>query len=515
MTDADLAHGQPSFGSSIGNISPRIGAVLPSPSGRYRVSSIGTRQLMLAAVALLGCKAGPTVHPQQRTHEESDTDPASTPEPRYLRVDVDESPTLYLFFDTGGTSESSAARVDVPALGILGRVVQQIPRSTDDVTIEVGWPWEHAIELRLDGQGCVVPGSDLACSSEALSAEAYAARPRPIRSQATGSASGHEESVRIDSGQGVTLAGTVTSPDRPGPHPAVVLVSDLGPDERNMTLLSHSMFAVLASLLTQAGFVVLRYDDRGAGGSGGTYPSSPIPTLATDVEQGMLLLRARGDVRRDRVGVVAFGSGVLVAAAGAPRARADFLVLLSPPLRPLVDEWASQASRVADALGHGDVPAPTAAMGEDLESLARRAIVSFAGRTESEHDLEVFHQLGFSAPMIETLSSPWARAVMNEDPLAAVLGASCPTLALWGAVDLEVDPDDARRRLDALGRTEYQSRLLSGLNHRLQTAPDGLPSRYGVIEQTIDPIVSEEIASWVDGLGRANGNASASHKNTR
>ncbi|GAA4001619.1 hypothetical protein GCM10022408_11120 [Hymenobacter fastidiosus] len=63
----------------------------------------------------------------------------------------------------------------------------------------------------------------------------------------------------------IRLAGTLTIPAGPGPFPAVLLLSDTGPQDRDGTLDQYRMFGSLADYLTWRGIAVLRYDDRGVG----------------------------------------------------------------------------------------------------------------------------------------------------------------------------------------------------------------------------------------------------------
>ena len=67
----------------------------------------------------------------------------------------------------------------------------------------------------------------------------------------------------------VTLAGTLTEPEGPGPFPAVILISGSGAQDRDETIFEHKPFLVLADALTRRGIAVLRVDDRGVGGSTG------------------------------------------------------------------------------------------------------------------------------------------------------------------------------------------------------------------------------------------------------
>lgn len=66
---------------------------------------------------------------------------------------------------------------------------------------------------------------------------------------------------------GITLAGTLTTPMWGKNFPAVVLISGSGAQNRDEELMGHKPFAVIADYLTRSGIAVLRYDDRGVGGS--------------------------------------------------------------------------------------------------------------------------------------------------------------------------------------------------------------------------------------------------------
>ena len=70
---------------------------------------------------------------------------------------------------------------------------------------------------------------------------------------------------------GFNIAGTLTMPKGEGRlrHPTVVLVGGSGPVDRDETVAGIPIFAQLAGALAERGFMVLRYDKRGVGQSGG------------------------------------------------------------------------------------------------------------------------------------------------------------------------------------------------------------------------------------------------------
>ena len=62
------------------------------------------------------------------------------------------------------------------------------------------------------------------------------------------------------------LAGTLTVPRSTGPHPAVILITGSGLQDRNQELMGRAV-SQRADHLTRNGIAVLRADDRGVGGS--------------------------------------------------------------------------------------------------------------------------------------------------------------------------------------------------------------------------------------------------------
>ena len=112
----------------------------------------------------------------------------------------------------------------------------------------------------------------------------------------------------------------------------MILVSGSGPQDRDEALMGHRPFYVLADRLTRAGIAVLRYDDRGVGGSTGVFEAATTLDFADDARAAHAWLDAREDT--DRVGVIGHSEGGMIAPL---LYEADFLVLLAPPAVPIVD----------------------------------------------------------------------------------------------------------------------------------------------------------------------------------
>jgi dienelactone hydrolase len=138
-----------------------------------------------------------------------------------------------------------------------------------------------------------------------------------------------ELEVRFRSG-GTTLAGTLTTPATAGTHPAVAMIHGSGATPRTDG-------GVFTAYFASRGFVVLTYDKRGIGQSGGRWPgeaatSANIETYARDAQAAARLLAAQPQVDRTRVGLAgASQAGWIMPLAASREPAVKFLVHVSGP----------------------------------------------------------------------------------------------------------------------------------------------------------------------------------------
>lgn len=130
-------------------------------------------------------------------------------------------------------------------------------------------------------------------------------------------ASGYEtEDVAFKSADGTTLAGTLYKPSSGAkPRAATVMLHGSGPQDRDGYA---SIIAVLADELAASGRVVLAFDKRGSGQSGGDGNRASFPTLAADARAGMDFLASRPEVDRARIGLAGSSQAGWVAAKAIP-----------------------------------------------------------------------------------------------------------------------------------------------------------------------------------------------------
>jgi dipeptidyl aminopeptidase/acylaminoacyl peptidase len=115
-----------------------------------------------------------------------------------------------------------------------------------------------------------------------------------------------ERPVSFDS-DGITLRGTLHLPEGGGARPGIVTCHGFG---GGSTGAGHPE---LAQALARAGYVVLRFDFRGCGASGGERGRVICMEEVEDLRNAITFLQAQEGVDRDRIGVIGASLGGSVA----------------------------------------------------------------------------------------------------------------------------------------------------------------------------------------------------------
>ena len=319
----------------------------------------------------------------------------------------------------------------------------------------------------------------------------------------------------------VDLAGTLTLPQGAGPWPAVVLVSGSGQQDRDETLMDHKPFLVLADALTRAGIAVLRYDDRGVGGSTGDPSKATSVDFSRDAEAAVDWLKEQPGIDQEKVGVVGHSEGGLIAAMLASR-RSDLagivmlagtgvdggrilisqgeLVLRSEGLGGVDQLRRSRIMQEAmiDAVRGSAADADPAALATKAGTRIRAELAEEMARADADAKAQLDAAV---ADGLRRLSAPWFRFFIGHDPAADLAKVSCPVLAIVGEKDVQVDPalnlPAIRQALAAGGNADATVEELPGLNHLFQTCTSGAVSEYDRIEETFSPAAIATVRDWL------------------
>jgi hypothetical protein len=215
------------------------------------------------------------------------------------RIDAPGTP-----LDIGVTLTGDGGTLDLPAQGLADLPLADVRRDGGRFTAALtGVPGDARFDGRAGADATTIDGDFTQHGATIPFHLERGPLPPPARPQEPAAPYPYRaEDVTLPSGD-LTLAGTLTLPTGPGPFPAVVLISGSGPQDRDETISGHRPFLVVADALTRAGFAVLRADDRGVGGSGGSYPDSTYPQLADDALAQVAHLAARPEIDRTRIGL--------------------------------------------------------------------------------------------------------------------------------------------------------------------------------------------------------------------
>ncbi|MDH7484247.1 MAG: alpha/beta fold hydrolase [Spirochaetales bacterium] len=321
---------------------------------------------------------------------------------------------------------------------------------------------------------------------------------------------------------GIVLAGTMTMPEGDGPFPAVVLITGSGPQDRDETILGHKPFLVIAEHLARHGIASLRCDDRGIGASEGDFQTATTCDFADDAEAALKYLASQTHVDSRRIGLVGHSEGGIIAAMVAARQpTARFAILLASPgirgdrLLLLQNAALGRASGLsAESIEHANT------INRRLYDLAMSAVSDEAARTEIIAEIMAGMTGGAILPasdeaalrqqasiMADQLLAPWMRVFLALDPADYLRQLDIPVLALNGEKDVQVP---AEENLAAIGAALEQSHSpswklvrLPGLNHLFQHAETGLPSEYGLLQESFAVEALQQMTDWILALPSA------------
>jgi len=354
----------------------------------------------------------------------------------------------------------------------------------------------------------------------------------------------------------LTLQGTLTIPAGSGPFPAVVLLSDWGPQNQDGQYGTYKLLGGLADHLTRRGIAVLRCHDRGVGQSGGKDALASPDDRVRDAQAALEFLRNQPLIDIQLVGLIGHGEGGNVALLAAARPQPPaFVVTLAAAGLPGADILSMQpglgrATTVADTLLNGVIRQNQrlgATTQEQVEKM--RAGGSNAAQIQIYLDQQYLRQKAEEKKRLDALSkeqrplleivrqnpddraaqaavakllqaatpglpdsdyvagalqltSPWVRSYLRFYPQRELETVQCPVLLLHGNEDLLVN---ASANLSVLekglkGNKQVQLRRLDGINHLFQAPMTEWPLINGQPSPVFASAAQDAIRNWIQSL---------------
>jgi len=296
-------------------------------------------------------------------------------------------------------------------------------------------------------------------------------------------------------GKEPTLAGELVSPKElgAGSHPGAVFLSGSGPQDRHglvpgtsIDIGSHEIHDALA----RAGFVVLRYDDRGIGESELGPTSTPgYQAFVSDARRAVAFLAKRPEVDARKIVVIGHSEGATTASilgrerfsGRRGRHRLAGVVLMAGIGRNLREVIYSQIRRSMAGKPEAEIEAAIAE--------ARRI-----------HDAV---ESGGEVPASTEPARNWMKEIFQEDPLASLRRLRIPILVLQGSKDFQVDPGlDFGPLADLVkdgkaGTEGSEAHLVADVDHLFKPEPgESKLGHYSDLSRHVAPQVVERIVSW-------------------
>jgi pimeloyl-ACP methyl ester carboxylesterase len=230
----------------------------------------------------------------------------------------------------------------------------------------------------------------------------------------------------------------------------------------------------------------LRFDKRGVGASGGDYLTAGMDQRAADARAARDWLAAK----TAGLPLIAIGhsEGTYYAAQQAADGLAAGAVLLSGPARTGADVLTYQVAELSSRL-------PAAAK---LILRMMRTDVEHAQRKNLDKILTA--QSDVIRLQGQRVGARWVRDFVAYDPKPSLARITVPVLAITGAHDLQVPPEDVA----AMGRLvtgPFEGHVVPDLSHLLRPDPDSIGPR-GYRRQLRQPVSTEVLTLITDWVAR-------------
>jgi pimeloyl-ACP methyl ester carboxylesterase len=333
-----------------------------------------------------------------------------------------------------------------------------------------------------------------------------------------------EEVTYQNADKSMTYGATITIPKDGKTHPAMVLITGSGSQNRDGEIKGHKPFAVIADYLTKRGYIVLRVDDRGMGQTTMGKNSKELTTVdfAKDVSVGIDYLKTRKEVNAKKIGMIGHSEGGIIAPMVATeRKDIDFIVLMAGPGQKISELMEDQNAVVMRSGGVDEKiisefrklyrgieqAAISSSTGEEAKNkmlqvttvwkaTASKEAIELVGINDSKKEVELLDEY------MVMYHNKWFNYFLKYNPQPTLQKLSCKVLAINGEKDIQVlaAPNlEAIRQSLAKSKTKnYEVKELPGLNHLFQTCKTCKTDEYGELDETFAPLALKTIGDWLD-----------------
>jgi pimeloyl-ACP methyl ester carboxylesterase len=316
-----------------------------------------------------------------------------------------------------------------------------------------------------------------------------------------------------DLNQSFKLSGTLTSPKGLKNFPVAVLISGSGQTDRDETIGKHKIFKTLAEHLSNNGIGVLRYDDRGGfKSSGPSVANSTTQELALDVEAAIEYLQ---NVEKfENVGLIGHSEGGGIGPMVISKVKdLSFFVSLAGPgvsgkevlLKQNKDIYLSvgvKEEHISHYLDSFFEPVLDFMVTENDSTTKANKIKSLGENYREKYKGENFalsmNTNETNIPVfMKQLNSKWFVSFIQFDPKPYWKQVDCPTLALNGSLDVQVEVKSNLGAIESLNNKYIKTKVLENHNHLFQVAKTGSLQEYAKIKEAISEETLIEVRNFI------------------
>ncbi|HET7619446.1 MAG TPA: alpha/beta fold hydrolase, partial [Vicinamibacterales bacterium] len=244
----------------------------------------------------------------------------------------------------------------------------------------------------------------------------------------------NDRSVNVPD-NGFSLAGTLSQPSNARGSaekmPAIVLVAPASQTDRDGVTAGVPVIGELAGALADAGFAVLRYDNRGTGQSGGRADAATLDDYAEDARAAVKFMADRDGIDEDRVALLGYGDGGYIAMLAASKEKKiKALVLVNAPS---TTGAALTLERQERALAQSHLSEADKQQRIALQKKVQQAVLTGKGWD------------GVPAAVRQQSDTPLFKSFLAFDPAEVMKDVRQPVLVVQGDRDEQVPPADAQQ----------------------------------------------------------------------
>ena len=325
-----------------------------------------------------------------------------------------------------------------------------------------------------------------------------------------------QEDIKFENLQdSFSLAGTLTLPTNKKDLSAIVLVSGSGPQNRDEEMMGHRPFWVIADYLTNLGYAVLRYDDRGTFDSEGDFSTATTLDFARDASAAVNYLKKRPEVDSTKIVIIGHSEGGLIAnilGAQIPNLSAIISLagtsirgdsILKIQRRLISESIEEQDAQIELAHAYNDAIWQAAIASANILEFEKELTLiskSFLKKFRKEKFIKKNEERDLTDAVKNSVLNPWMYEFIRYSPSDDIPKITCDVLVLIGSRDIQVTSKENIKGYNELLPNNGKLHLvkeLKGLNHLFQRCTTCKISEYRQLEETFSTIALEEIRSFL------------------